>query len=673
MTLTYHVTAGPRTQIVVMGLDVDSQLRACLEEAWAESVFDDFLVEEVTEIVKGVLASRGYLQPVVDARITEEDSEVGRVPRSGPAAVLTIAIEPGARTGSTTVRIEGADEGLTRQLETWLGASDLIESAATDPGRLEREITAYLRSNGHLQARVTAGAPLFEGASAVVTVKAAAGPVFTMASIAFEGTEALAIDAVSDAVGLAEGDPYDPAVADAARDRLVALYRRQAYPSPAVTVRPSVRTDARAVDLTFAIDAGVRQTLGEVVVSGNRAIDSDVIVRALELPLNEPLRAEPLLQARRRVFDTGLFRRVDLESEPIGPPAQGGRETPMRVRVAVEEWPALRLRYGLQIAEERPEGEIKGRDLVPGLSADLTRRTLFGRAIAVGGALELQRRERQARGFINAPMLLGWPIESSLSLNRTWRTVGTTDRADDRIGVSWEQRLRFVSNLQLSYGYRFERSRTDVPSDPIIGPLPPIVLNIARVSSAASWDTRDDPSETTRGSLVSYSLEFAPETAGSDIRFIRHVAQAYNFRPWRDLVFASAARVGMVRPLGGQDLILSERFFSGGAGTVRGVAEDRLGQRDFFGDPLGGEALLVLNQEVRLPIYRWLRGVGFIDAGNVFATPGDIGLRRLVGSVGFGLRLATPFALLRADYAKPVWAGSLEGSGRWNFGIGHAF
>ena len=83
--------------------------------------------------------------------------------------------------------------------------------------------------------------------------------------------------------------------------------------------------------------------------------------------------------------------------------------------------------------------------------------------------------------------------------------------------------------------------------------------------------------------------------------------------------------------------------------------------------------LLVLNQEVRLPIYRWLRGVGFVDAGNVFGRPRDASLRDLVGSIGFGLRLASPFALLRADYGRPIWGAPAGSSGGWSIGIGHAF
>jgi outer membrane protein assembly factor BamA len=80
----------------------------------------------------------------------------------------------------------------------------------------------------------------------------------------------------------------------------------------------------------------------------------------------------------------------------------------------------------------------------------------------------------------------------------------------------------------------------------------------------------------------------------------------------------------------------------------------------------------VFNQEVRVPIYRWVRGVGFVDAGNVFARPRDTRFSDLVGSVGLGLRLTTPFALLRVDFAKTAW-GVESTAGRWTFGIGHAF
>ena len=160
----------------------------------------------------------------------------------------------------------------------------------------------------------------------------------------------------------------------------------------------------------------------------------------------------------------------------------------------------------------------------------------------------------------------------------------------------------------------------------------------------------------------------------SSDRFIRELAQAYFFRPWRNVVFASAARWGIMVPVGGEDVFRQEMFFAGGSRTVRGVAEDDLGPRSIFGDePNGGQAMILLNQEVRLPVYRWVRGVAFIDAGNVFERPADASLRDLVGSIGFGLRVSTPFALLRVDYGRVMWGRSEPSSGRWTFGIGQIF
>ena len=159
----------------------------------------------------------------------------------------------------------------------------------------------------------------------------------------------------------------------------------------------------------------------------------------------------------------------------------------------------------------------------------------------------------------------------------------------------------------------------------------------------------------------------------SDLLFLRSLTQAYYFRPWKGVVLASAARYGAVKPLEGQALVSDLRFFAGGARTVRGVPEDSLGGLDFNGDPVGGRGLLTLNQEVRFPVYRWLRGVVFIDTGNVFPTVSDVRLGDLVGSSGFGLRLVTPFALFRVDYGKTIWNRPVADTGRWVFGIGNTF
>jgi outer membrane protein assembly factor BamA len=269
--------------------------------------------------------------------------------------------------------------------------------------------------------------------------------------------------------------------------------------------------------------------------------------------------------------------------------------------------------------------------------------------------------------------MLSWPIQSSLVVEREHREPAGTSLVTDQNSVAWEQRLQAARHFTLSYSYRFDRDHTvNTRVDPITGIKFDITVNVARLIGNAAWDTRDDPLNATRGSLYSSSLQWAPDRLGSQFRFLKYVGQAYRFQNVRGVVLASAARLGLVGALGGQELISSEHFFAGGSRTVRGVDENSLGPRDFFGDAAGGKSMLVLNQEARVPIYKWLRGVGFIDAGNVFPTVRDLKVNDLAGSVGFGVRLTTPFALLRADYGRIVW-GPAAHTGKWVFGIGQAF
>jgi len=138
----------------------------------------------------------------------------------------------------------------------------------------------------------------------------------------------------------------------------------------------------------------------------------------------------------------------------------------------------------------------------------------------------------------------------------------------------------------------------------------------------------------------------------------------YRYQPIGRVTLASAIRIGGSL-LG--TLRFVDPFFVGGADTVRGYGEDALGPKNFLGAQ-GGDSLLVLNQEIRAPIYKWLRGVAFIDAGNVFSRNRP-SLSGLDVGYGVGIRLHTPFSILRVDMGVPARSGSK----RWYFGIGQIF
>jgi outer membrane protein assembly factor BamA len=588
---------------------------------------------------------------------------------------LQIAIDPGVRIRDRRIAITvSGNTDLERELDTLVQDRNLAASAWNAREVLQSTLGGELRGRGYLAAQVRTEPPRVERDVAILPVAVEPGPLFVIGDVTFSGANRIAAGRLMEQASLEAGAPYVPSDLEEGRRRIDSTYRSEGFVGTRVMAEPKVDRTAQRVDVAFTVVEGPQQVLREIAVSGNRGIGDNVIRRAVAIKVGEPVGADAWLRARARLFETGLFRRVDVTAEPFET-SPDGRERATRLNVVVEEWPALRLRYGIQVSEERPEDSFEGRDLTPGLSADITRRTLFGRAIGVGAAAEYQRRERLARVFLNAPTLFGWPVESLLTLERSHRDFAAATFVTDASSLAWEQRVGVGRRVQVSYAYRFDRDHTfetGVPSNPLF-PVFDITVNIARLTGSAVFDTRDDPTNTTRGWLLSGNVELSPQALGSDVSFVRQVGQAYHFRPWGAVVLASAARLGVVTPRGGQEVLPSELFFAGGARTLRGVSDETLGPRNIFGEPAGGEALLALNQEVRFPLFKWFNGVGFLDAANVFPEPRDIRFGRLVTAYGAGLRVNTPFGVLRTDYGR-LWTnkGDLRSS-EWTFGIGHTF
>ena len=177
-----------------------------------------------------------------------------------------------------------------------------------------------------------------------------------------------------------------------------------------------------------------------------------------------------------------------------------------------------------------------------------------------------------------------------------------------------------------------------------------------------------------RGRFWNLTFQAAPGALGSDIRFAKLFGQLYAFWPLSsEVVWASSYRIGIAQAFG-QVLLPDDRFRAGGATTVRGFAQDSLGPVDPVTDTnIGGEAQVVFNQELRFPLYRWVRGVVFYDAGNVFLELKDFNPIDLRHSAGMGLRVDAPFGMLRLDWARVLNHQPWEKANRFWFTFGHAF
>jgi outer membrane protein insertion porin family len=124
---------------------------------------------------------------------------------------------------------------------------------------------------------------------------------------------------------------------------------------------------------------------------------------------------------------------------------------------------------------------------------------------------------------------------------------------------------------------------------------------------------------------------------------------------------------------------LSERYFAGGDSTIRGFPRDGVVPVAPIELPsvedvsLGGEALILLNQELRVRVWKSLKLVGFLDVGNVYFRLADLDLGELRESAGLGLRFETPIGPIRVEYGWKLDRQEGESAGEAHLAIGAVF
>jgi outer membrane protein insertion porin family len=203
---------------------------------------------------------------------------------------------------------------------------------------------------------------------------------------------------------------------------------------------------------------------------------------------------------------------------------------------------------------------------------------------------------------------------------------------------------------------------------------------------------RYNATDPTHGDYLTAEYNISVPALGANVGFNKFQA-SYNFYrtfpKFRNTTFAARGIIGLAsvfkekNRFGPPDfpglekvLPISERFFAGGANTLRGFEFESAGPRvvvapqgtfrDSDGNivvlppftiPFGGNALAVVNLEARMPVSKSVRLVPFYDGGNVFRKVGDIFnppdipvtdtfqrnlIARWTHTVGLGLRIKTP-------------------------------
>lgn len=637
---------GPLYRWTVAGLAQPPDLSGAVHSA----LFEEEALEQGREALLEAAWKRGYPRARVETEVVGD----------ADARTLAFTVEAGAPATVTAVTFPGAVE---------VSPSDLVAAAggeATllgDPGAARERMEKLYRDRHYLTAVVAAPRVIEseDRASVAIEVGVEEGPQALLGDVVFEGVTQDET-ALADAAQLTTGNPYDPAPIEDAIQRIRGYYLERGYAS--VRVQPRVQQRDTDLDLVLKIAEGQPQVVGEVVFTGLRRTKESTVRRVVPFEKGQPLDPRKLALFERRLLDLDVFNRAFVSSSD---------DPEAKVEVTVREQGPYTVQY--DVRHNREEG-ISG--VVDGEIGNVA-----GTALALGARFRAGADIRETRGSVHLPAM-GRSAEITGSVFRVDEDfyllneglflprVSTQD-TERQQGFQVQQSFSALTHWDVLYGYRFKRIES-VTQD--------FRQNLSGVEVSVLRETRDNPIDARVGSFLSFSVDLAPTFLGSDYQYYRALGQVFLARPvGRSLTWAQGYRLGLANGLDEQARLQSqyfgrstEAFRAGGANTLRGYATDSVGPPGpLRGISRGGEALLVVNQELR---WRHPWGVGFAafyDVGNAYDDIAELKSLKLRHSVGAGLRWESPVGLLRVDFGFPLGKRDSDRGYQWFFSLGQAF
>lgn len=517
-----------------------------------------------------------------------------------------------------------------------------------------------------------------DGTEALITIDITEGPRTLIKSIIFEGNSALSSAELQDRLGLKPGSSFSERLVEEDRYRILSAYASRGYLYARVDAERS--EEGGGIDLTFRIAEDQMVRIGRIILRGNERTDDHVILREVNVRPGDPYDYGAVLSGQQHIYRLGFFSLVRFE--PLRP---GEKEYSRDMLLTVEERPAGSVEIGVGYGDlDRLRGSV-----------EVAYRNLWGQAqflslrVAASDIVEQAVVNFREPWFLNrrleAGIRLAWSDEKRLNAD-TREIYYQTRKTEVATGLS----RSYDNGLKLSLIYQFENvDNYNVRPAAILSADDSGRVRVSSVTPGVVLDLRDDPFNPRKGSLHGLAVKEALKMLGSQADFTKLTAQTSWYLPLTSKsVLALSGRGGVAFPQRDTKTIpIHERFYLGGATTLRGYLQDSVGPAAKAPDgtltPLGGESMVMANAELRLNQIEGFGMVFFTDAGRVRrpnladATVSGVIVQTDAppyrASYGMGIRYNTPVGPLRLDYGQKINRRSGESPGELHFNIGNMF
>ncbi len=625
-----------------------------------QSVIGDFVdqkrVRDDVDAVRKLYEKKGFSGVKIDQSL-----DVDPVTNQ---AVLRVIVDEGEKVRIRDIKVEGnqnlkAGEILkvikTKKMSWW----GWFHSGFLKEEELEEDIErirALYDENGFSDVEVSTQIDTLANSTDIaLRVIVKEGKKYLVGEIALSGNGVLKTDEITKALKMIKGKPFSRRGLRLDVSNIQDLYFEKGYLSAQIRSESSYNEGTDKVDLTYSITENELTYVEKVRVQGNTKTKDIVIRRELRAYPGESFSGAKLKRSKERLYNLGFFEDVRFETEP------GSAPNTRDLVVSVKEAKTGEFSFG---------GGYSSIDSIIGFvqvrqkNFDWQNTKTFtgaGQDFMVrfeGGSVRTN-----AELSFTEPYVFGLPYSFGFDVYRKEiNSSGSAGYLFDQTKTGFDLRLGKEFN-EYDKGllvYKLEEVKiSDIPDNSSQALRDELGKNTtSSLAYTLTRDTRDNIYNPGSGILMSGTGEIAGGPLGGDKDFSKlyGVASTY-LRNFGENVLELKVRGGVADSFDDTPKVpIYERYFLGGANTIRGYRERRLGPRDpGNNDPVGGNAYWVANIEETFPIYPDLiKGAVFFDVGSLSEKIGDLGDSSIFSGTGFGVRIKTPIGPVKLDMGYPL-------------------
>ena len=680
--------------------------------------FDRSVLEDVKQFLTDQYFSRGKYAVRIDAQVEE-------VP--GNRVKIKIDIKEGKRAKIRQINLVGNQsfeekdvlDDFELKTPNWLSwyKQDDRYSRESLQGDLEK-LRSYYMDRGYANFDITstqvAIAP--EKDDSFVTVNVSEGEVFKLGEVKLAGTFVVPEEELRRYLLVKPGETFSKKQITATQELIQNRLGMDGYAFAKVDPVPTPDDGKKEVALTFFVDPGNRVYVRHIVFNGVTKINDEVLRREMRQLEGGWLSNALVERSKQRLQRLPYVEKVESETKPVP-----GSPDLVDVEFEIKEGPSAQLGGGVGYSESQSfilngnyadsnfmgTGERISVDLnsgryskVYGVSHTNPYTTIDG----VARTLSLTYRDvtqfvSASSDFSSETLALGvdygYPITEfqalrvGLSAQRASLLTGQGSAEQARQWVRSNGKFREEFIPEQDYGNGFIQ--------------PPTSLETTRFDTLElvvgwNYDSRNRALFADRGMRHSLSLSYTLPL--SDVEYFTANYEYLQYVPlFGRWTLSVGAEFGYGMDIGKTTALPPFRnFFAGGPDTVRGYRESRLGPKDSFGNPYGGNMKVVGRAEIIVPTpEKWRASARvslFYDIGNVFSTGNrysftgvdgvtpveyEFKYDRLKQSAGLAVQWLAPLGIFRFSYGIPL--NPFRGDGvqfqdeeeRFQFSVGQAF